>query len=115
MDINEILRTLLAILLPPLVALGIDYLRRRIGLEKLQQIKAELENNQAWAILAVRYAEQVFWDKTGAEKYDMACQWLSNRAKEKNLNITADEIKGLIESSVQILKTELGELWEVSE
>lgn len=104
MDINALAQTLLAILLPPLVALGIEYLRRRIGIERLQRLQQEFNAKQEWALLAVRYAEQVYKDGGGADKYNAACEWLSTHAETKGIKLSILEIEGLIESSVQIIK-----------
>ena len=110
-DVNALAQTLLAILLTPLVALGIEYLRRRIGIERLQRIKQEFDAKQEWALLAVRYAEQAYRDGGGPEKYSVACEWLSTHAEAKGIKLSGLEIEGLIESSVQILKSELPGLW----
>ena len=110
-DFYAFAQTLLVVLLTPLVAFAIDYLRRRVGLEKIQQLKGELETKQAWSLLAVRYADQVYWEAAGKARYDAACKWLSEHATEKGMPLTQEEIQGLIESSVRLIRTELTGLW----
>lgn len=110
-DVNAILQMLLTIILVPLVAFGIEYLRRRIGIEKIQRIKQEFEAKQDWALIAVRFAEQVYKTQNGATKYNAACEWLSTHAEAKGVGLSILEIEGLIESSVQILKSEIPGLW----
>lgn len=111
MDINALAQTLLAIMLPPLVAVAIEYLRRKIGLERLAYIKAELEAKQELALLAVRFAEQTFKTAKGYEKYDYAAEWLTERLGEKGIIISASEIKGFVEAALRMIKDEFGETW----
>jgi LL-H family phage holin len=102
---------LLAILIPTLAALAVEYLRRRLGTERVKRIQEELATKQELAILAVRFVEQVYKDLHGPDKYQKAAEWLVARAQEHGLKLTADEIKGLIEAALRQLKDAFGNEW----
>lgn len=101
----------LAILLPALAVLAVEYLRRRLGTEKMKRIQEELTAKQDLALLAVRFTEQVYKDLHGEEKYNKAAEWLVTQAAKVGLKLTADEIKGLIEAALRELKDAFGEEW----
>jgi hypothetical protein len=63
------------------------------------------------AVLAVRFVEQVYVDLHGQEKYEKAAEWLSTRLLSKGLDVSAGEIKGLIEAALRELKDSFGEEW----
>jgi len=92
---------LLAILIPALAALAVEYLRRRLGTEKIKRIQEELAAKQELATLAVRFVEQVYKDLKGEEKYQKAAEWLVAQAEKVGLKLTADEVKGLIEAALR--------------
>lgn len=95
------------------IAVGfiIALLKEKYGVEALQRVQKELETKQELAYLAVKFVEQAYKDLDGKEKYTQAAVWLSNRIEEIGLEITEDEIKGLIESTLRHIKDELGEEW----
>jgi LL-H family phage holin len=107
----QIAYDLLAILIPALAALAVEYLRRRLGTEKLRKIQTELAAKQELALLAVRFVEQVYTQLHGPEKYQKAAEWLAARAQERGLALTADEVKGLIEAALRQLKDAFGNEW----
>jgi Flp pilus assembly protein TadB len=94
-----------------LAAYAVAWLRRQIGVEAMRRIEAELTTKQELAALAVRFTEQVYRDLRGEEKYNKAAEWLAARAAELGLNVTPDEIKGLIEAALRAFKDEFGEEW----
>ena len=102
---------LLAILIPALAALAVEYLRRRLGTEKVKRIQEELATKKELATLAVRFVEQVYKDLHGPDKYQKAAEWLAARAQEHGLKLTAEEIKGLIEAALRQLKDAFGNEW----
>lgn len=104
----------LGILVPALCAMAIELLRRRLGLEKMKRIQEELQAKQQLATLAVKFAEQAYKDLHGEEKYNQAAKCLSARIQELGLQVTSDEIKGLIEAALRMVKDELGEDWVAS-
>ncbi len=89
----------------------VAYLRRRLGVEGMQKLEAELVLKQELAILAVRFIEQVYLDLDGPEKYSRAALWLSSRLEEKGITISPEEIQGLIEAALRELKDEFGNEW----
>ena len=102
---------ILALVLPVLAILTAEWLRRKLGTERLQRIQKDLETKQELAILAVRFVEQVYKDLHGPDKYQKAAEWLAARAQEHGLKLTADEIKGLIEAALRQLKDAFGNEW----
>ena len=102
---------ILAILIPVLAALAVEYIRRRLGTEKMRKVQEELAAKQELATLAVRFVEQVYKDLHGPDKYQKAAEWLAARAREQGLLLTAAEIKGLIEAALRAFKDEFGEGW----
>lgn len=100
-----------SIALPVLAVLAAEWLRRKLSVERLQRIQKELETKQELAILAVRCIEQVCQDLKGTEKYNQAANWLASRAQECGLQISDDEIEGLIEATLRAFKDEFGEGW----
>ncbi|MEN6325769.1 MAG: phage holin [Syntrophomonas sp.] len=101
----------LGILIPALCLIVIELIRRKLGLEKMKKIQAELETKQELANLAVQFAEQGYKEMHGQEKYNRAAEWLAARARERGIKVTADEIKGLIEAALRSLKDEFGDQW----
>lgn len=103
---------LLAVLIPVLAAMAVEFMRRRLGIENLKKIQQTLEAKQEIALLAVRFAEQAFKDLHGQEKYDKAAEWLSARVQENGFDISDEEIQGLIEAALRKLKDEFSEEWK---
>jgi len=90
---------------------AVALLRKRLGVEGMKRIEAELSTKQELAALAVRFVEQVYRDFCSEEKYQKAAEWLAGRAKELGFSLTPDEIKGLIEATLRAFKDEFGEQW----
>ncbi len=103
-DLLLLLSTVIAVFLA-------NYIKKRIGVERVKQIEAEIAAKQELAQLAVRFVEQVYRDLHGEEKYNKAAEWLAARAQEHGLKLTADEIKGLIEAALRQLKDAFGNEW----
>lgn len=110
-QIVQIALDVLAVLAPVLAAMLVELLRRKLGTEKLLHLQGELAAKQDLAILAVRFAEQMYKEAGGPEKYHAAALWLSERALDKGLVISAEEVRGLIEAAIRELKDSFGEEW----
>jgi len=63
------------------------------GIDKL------IQNNQVWADIAVRTAEDIFISGEGEQKLAYACGWLSDRLRERGIKISIEEIEGLVRSA----------------
>ncbi|TEB06364.1 phage holin [Pelotomaculum propionicicum] len=107
----KLLKGAITVFAPAVLALAIEYLRRRLGTERLQKIQQELAAKQSLARLAVLFVEQAYRDLDGPEKYAKAAEWLSGRAKEYGIALTPEQIKGLIESAVRTFKDLYGPDW----
>lgn len=90
---------------------AVAWLQKRLGVEGMKRIEAELAAKQELAALAVRFVEQVYKDIHGEAKYQKAAEWLAARAEELGLKVTSEEIKGLIEAALRAFKDEFGEEW----
>ena len=93
------------------VAIAAEYIRRRLGLEKLKQIQEELATKKELALIAVKFVMQAYKDLNGPEKFKKAADWLANQAKAAGLKITSEEIKALIEWALREIKDQLGKEW----
>lgn len=98
-------------LIPALLAMGLELLRRKLGVETLRKVQRELEAKQELALLAVKFVEQTYSSFKGPAKYDRAAEWLVTRANELGLRLTTKEVQGLIEAALRTLKDEFGEQW----
>lgn len=107
----KVLYDVLILLATVAAGYGVAWLRKRLGVEGMKRIEAELATKQELAALAVRFVEQVYRDLRGEAKYQKAAEWLAARAGELGLAVTADEIKGLIEAALRTFKDEFGEEW----
>ncbi len=101
----------LAILIPVLVTIGIEFLRRKMGTEKMKKIQEELAAKKELADLAVKFVQQVWFDLSGPERFEKAAEWLAARAAEQGLKLSSDEIKGLIEAAIRLAKDQFGNEW----
>jgi LL-H family phage holin len=107
----KVIYDLLLLLFTVIAVFLANYIKKRIGVERIKQIEAEIAAKQELAQLAVRFVEQVYKDLHGEEKYNKAAEWLTNRIKELGLNITEEEVKGLIEAAIRTFKDTFGEEW----
>ena len=105
----------LSILLPTaatvLAVMAVGWIRERIGVEGMEQVKMELYAKQELARLAVRSVEQVYRDIGGQKKLDHALNWLGNQFKDKGFKLDDDEMRGLIEAALREMKDAFGEEW----
>lgn len=111
MDIVTIGNQAISILVPAICIMLVELLRRRLGLEKMKKVQAELETKQSLAILAVKFAAQAYRDLNGPQKYSQAAIWLTNQIQKLGMKVTPSELKGLIESALRMIKDEFGEEW----
>lgn len=107
----QLLFDIIAVLVPVLVGYLVAWLQKRLGVEKMQQIKQEIETKQELARIAVQFVQQAYKDLGGPEKYEKAAEWLSNMATQMGLKLSANEVKALIEAALKQLKAELGDAW----
>ena len=58
-----------------------------------------------WVVYAVKWAEQVYADKTGAERKDMVLGFLRTLMKNTGIEMSYSELDTLIESAVQTMNS----------
>lgn len=109
----QLLFDIIAVLVPVLVGYIVAWLQKRLGAEKIEKIKREIETKQDLARIAVQFVQQAYKDLGGPEKYEKAAEWLADMAAKLGLQLTPDEVKALIEATLKQLKTELGDAWNV--
>lgn len=109
--IMTIIENIMIILVTLAAGFIVAFIRKRIGTEGMQKVVLELALKQELAELAVKFAEQVYRDFKGDEKYTMAALWLADSAGGLGLKISESEIKGLIEAALRTCKDEFGEQW----
>ena len=102
----------LTILIPILVGFAVEWLRKKVGAQNIENIKEQLYLKQELAEAAVKFVQQVWTNADGSRKYHEAAVWLSLRAAEIGLVLSANEIKGLIEAAVKDGKWRFSEAWK---
>jgi LL-H family phage holin len=111
MTLEQIALNALSILIPALVAILVEFLRRKLGLEKIRKIEAELLAKKELAQLAVKMAEEMYKAGHGPEKFKEATKWLAEELQKKGIKVTDTEIEGLINSALREIKDQLGQEW----
>ena len=104
--------SLVVLLMSGLIGILISWLKKKLGVEKMKQLVAEIENKQAIIDAVVLCVQQLYESLEGREKYDKAFKLASQWLGEKGLNVTANELKVLIESSVKKMKKEFADNWQ---
>jgi hypothetical protein len=102
--ISSISLDVLAILIPALVGWLIAFVNKKIGTENAKKIDIQIATKKGIAWDAVNFVEQAYKDLDGAGKFAKAEAWLIAEAKAVGITLTVDTIKGLIESSVKVMK-----------
>jgi LL-H family phage holin len=101
----------LALLIPVLIGLLAEYVRRKIGIERLKAIQEELVTKQDLAMIAVQFIEQAYYKSDGPTKLNEAMLWFIQEAGKRGIKVTDEEVRGLIEASLRAIKDALGEEW----
>jgi len=94
---------ILAVLVPVLVTMGIAYLKKKLDTATYEKIKTQLETKNGLAWTAVTFVEQVYTELSGEEKYAKAVEWLATEAKTIGIDLTTNQIQGLVESAVKLM------------
>lgn len=110
--LKELAMLLVMILAPVIAAFVLELLRRYVGIEKLNRIQLELETKQEFVNVAVLLMQQFYTQMGGGDKFDLAKEWTVARLKERGINWTDKELRGLIEASVKQLKYAFGDEWK---
>lgn len=82
----------------------INFIRLKISEEKLTLIEKIITEG-------VKFAQQVYKDAGGEEKYEKAVEQITTVLNSKGLKINEVELKMLIESVLKQMKKEFGDQW----
>jgi tyrosyl-tRNA synthetase len=108
----NVIYSLIIVGMGALGTLTFSFLKEKVGIEKLERIKQELENKQKLAKIAVLFIQQVYKDYNGEDKYNKAVEALVSLAVQNKIKLNENEIKLLIESALKSFKNEFGEQWK---
>lgn len=108
---NQLLYNVMMLLVTVAAGFLVAWLKKRLGVEGVNKVNAELQAKQELAAIAVRFVEQVYQELRGEEKFLKAAEWLSTEAAELGIKVSTKEVKGLIEASLRAFKDEFGEGW----
>ncbi len=111
-QIVQLALAIIAVMVPLLVAALFYYLRIAVGTEKLRRFASELEAKKVLAQMALQFVEQVYADLDGPAKYEKVVAWMSERAKTAGINLTPEEIKGLIKEAVKTMGDSFQKEWQ---
>lgn len=108
MDINwfEVIQSILYIVISIGVPVIIKYLKDKNQTEKMNKVLD-------YAEIAVKFAEQYYYRYSGETKYKHASEWLAIQAGKIGVELTDEEVRGLIESAIRDLSAKWGDKWEV--
>lgn len=106
-----IINGILTIIIPILVGMVTIWLKETLGVERLKKIKQEWDQKQELAMIAVRFAEQAYWDYDGKEKYEEALIFLSRELSQLGIKVSEETLEALIESALKQIKDEVGGSW----
>lgn len=109
-----VVKVLMEVLMLVMVLVGgfvVQFLRKKIGVEKMKAIEAELAAKQEIVDTVVLFVQQVYEAYDGRDKYDKAVLTASEWITAKGFTVTPEELQSMIESSVKILKKEFAEQW----
>jgi hypothetical protein len=103
--------TVITVGLPLLIALIFKYLNAKIGVEKMAQIKQEINNTSVLAEAAVIFIQQKYPDLANIDKLALASEWLATEASNRGIELSQEQIEGYLESALKIVKDSFGENW----
>lgn len=113
---EQIILSLLEQLISLFIVVGLGllsaYLHKKLGIEKLKEVKSTIENKQQIVDLAVLFAQEAFKNLEGEDKFREVYVYASKKFKELGLNISGNELEVLIDSSVKRFRKEFGKSWK---
>lgn len=108
----SIVKDLLSLLITVVVGLAINYLKHKLGTEKMNKISAEFESKKEIVAIGVKYIQQNYGHLDSNDKYTLVADWIVKMCKEKGLKVSEGEVKGLIESVLIEIKKEFKDDWK---
>lgn len=78
----------------------IPWIKAKLGTDKLELIKK-------WALIFVNAAENTIkGEKKGAERCKVVTEWISTKANEIGIQMTADDVRSVLEDAYNIMVKE---------
>lgn len=113
---KELLMPLIQQVLLVLVTVGVGFvialLQKKFGIEKMKKFQIELESKKTLVSIAIKFIQQAYEDLDGEEKLELAMDWISEEFAKKGMNVSDEEIEGLIESTLKELKLQFKDSWK---
>ena len=109
-----VVKVLTEVLMLVMVLVGgfvVQFLRKKIGVEKMKAIEAELAAKQEIVDAVVLFVQQVYEAYDGKDKFNKAMLTASKWITAKGFTVTPEELQSMIESSVKLFKKEFAEQW----
>lgn len=111
MTIIDLAMGALSILIPALVGIVIELIRRKLGLETMKRLQVEMESKKDLADSAVKFVEELYRAGNGDKKLAEAITWVTEELTKKGIKADENEIKGLVLSALKQIRGEFGEQW----
>ena len=100
-----LLENLLGIGVVAFVVFVIQFANKKFSLEQRDIIEMIVRDG-------ILYVQQVYEHLDGSQKYDKAVEAIQQMLAERNINVSEDSIRFLVESTLKKLKAEFGEQWK---
>ena len=107
----ELLQSIVLLLIAAVVGLLVELIRRRLGLETMRKIEAELQLKQDLAIVAVKYVQQAYRASDGNVKYVHATRWFAGVLEARGFKMSPEDLRALIEWALREIRDEFGDQW----
>lgn len=107
----DIIMQLVLLAAGTLAAVAVALIQKKLGLENLRRIDAELITKRDIVDTAVLFVQQVYRALDGPQKYSLAVERASELLEQHKLIVSPEELQSLIEASVKVLKNEFGDAW----
>lgn len=95
-----------SILIPALIGIAIQWIRKQVGIQRLEEIQRELYIKQELVTKGIIFAEQAYKEANGNVKFNHALNWIVKQLAFLKINTTTDEIHGFIDSLVAEVKVQ---------
>jgi hypothetical protein len=99
------------LLIIALAGIAVEWIRQKIGVEKMKAVSAMLLAHQELFMMGVSIVEQKYKLLHGQEKVNKAIDIILKEAQERGVKITYSQVVDGIEWAVRTFKDQFGEDW----